>query len=76
MLIETKNSTYEIEGDLIRKVAGEYSDRHMIGAEWVKFDHLPWPPKVGQLLCIIIGGFLVRTSRVQAIVVDSKNEED
>lgn len=76
MIIETENSTYEIEGDRIRKIAGEPSDKHDVADDWVTFKWLHWKAEVGQRLMVAIGTDLLRTSYIKSIVVGAENEDD
>ena len=76
MIIETKNSTYEIEGDMIRKTGGEPSDRHEVGENWVAFQWLHFKPEVGGRLIVVIDDGLLRTSTITSVVVDAQNEDE
>lgn len=73
MIIETKNSSYEIQGNLIRKISE--GDGPM-GEDFVEFDTYVFPPKVGGRLMVIIGRNTLRTSVIKAIIADSQNEGD
>ena len=76
MIIETKNSAYEIEGNWVRKLSGAESKRHIIGKDFVMFSYLAYQPEVGKRLAIVIGSDIVRTSTVISIVVDAQSEDE
>ena len=76
MIIETKNSTYQIEGNWIRKIGGEESEHHEVGNDWVMFSYLIVQPEVDERLLVAIGNSMLRTSYITAILADSHNEED
>jgi len=62
MIIETKNSIYEIQGEWIRKLGSGASTAHSI-----MFGEYVYPPEVGKRLMVTIGQSVLRTSLITAI---------
>lgn len=77
MIIETKNSTYEIQGNTIRKIAGVVKtgsyhtkvNKHFnVEDEFVVFEGYLTEPKVGKKLVLALGGGnIISTSTIVAI---------
>lgn len=72
MIVETRNSSYEIDGIWIRKIGGGPSTEHKVGSDWVMFEQMMAQPLVGNRLVLNIGGKIFRTSEIASIVVPAK----
>ena len=67
MIVETKNSTYEIKDLWVRKIKGEPSDNHEINESWTLMDHLLI---AGGRLILFVGDIRVRTSTITSVTRD------
>jgi len=76
MIIETKNSSYQIQGSWIRKLNNFDSGGHNIGRDWMMFNHLYFVPRVGEYLIICWDSYFVKTSPIVAIVTESQDEKE
>lgn len=73
MIVETKNSSYEIKGKWIRKVSGS---GECLGENFTTFDSYVFKPEIGKPLMISFGQRYMRTSIITAIIAEAHNEED
>lgn len=67
MIIRTKNSTYEIKGKWIRKIAG---NEYGLIRHFTMFQEFVFTPKVGGRLMVSFGDRILRTSTIQSIKED------
>jgi hypothetical protein len=70
MLIKTLNSTYEVEGERIRKICGKDSATFTdIGETYTAFEMIK-QPTIGRRFIFMLGGRCVHTSYVLGITHD------